>query len=117
VNPFFQRQDAKTPRRKVSASLSWRLRAFALKSLNAIREDRKPNLLLMRYALATGEVRDRLLIPSFVFSERHFFNARTPRRQDAKFQQAFPGAFAPFSCAFGENAAKQVRFGYRVKTP
>jgi type II restriction enzyme len=37
--------------------------------LNAIREDRTPNLLLMRYALATWEVRDLLLIPSFMFSE------------------------------------------------
>jgi hypothetical protein len=36
--------------------------------LNAIREDRTPNLLLMRYALATWEVRDLLLIPSFMFS-------------------------------------------------
>ena len=35
----------------------------------AIREDRTPNLLLMRYALATWEVRDLLLIPSFMFSE------------------------------------------------
>jgi hypothetical protein len=35
----------------------------------AIREDRAPNLLLMRYALATWEVRDLLLIPSFMFSE------------------------------------------------
>jgi type II restriction enzyme len=34
-----------------------------------IREDRTPNLLLMRYALATWEVRDLLLIPSFMFSE------------------------------------------------
>ncbi|MGO9588083.1 MAG: DpnI domain-containing protein [Limisphaerales bacterium] len=33
------------------------------------REDRTPNLLLMRYALATWEVRDLLLIPSFMFSE------------------------------------------------
>ena len=41
----------------------------ALKFLNAIREDRTPNLLLMRYALATWEVRDRLLIPSFMFSK------------------------------------------------
>ena len=37
--------------------------------LNAIREDLTPNLLLMRYALATWEVRDLLLIPSFMFSE------------------------------------------------
>jgi hypothetical protein len=37
--------------------------------LAAIREDRTPNLLLMRYALATWEVRDQLLIPSFMFSE------------------------------------------------
>ena len=35
----------------------------------AIREGRTPNLLLMRYALATWEVRDLLLIPSFMFSE------------------------------------------------
>jgi type II restriction enzyme len=35
----------------------------------AIREDRTPNLLLMRYALATWKVRDLLLIPSFMFSE------------------------------------------------
>ena len=35
----------------------------------AIREDRTPNLLLMRYALAAWEVRDLLLIPSFMFSE------------------------------------------------
>jgi type II restriction enzyme len=35
----------------------------------AIREDRTPNLFLMRYALATWEVRDLLLIPSFMFSE------------------------------------------------
>ena len=41
----------------------------ALKFLNAIREDRTPNLLLMRHALATWEVRDLLLIPSFMFSE------------------------------------------------
>ena len=44
----------------------------------AIREDRTPNLLLMRYALATWEVRDLLLIPSFMFSVRHF---STPRRK------------------------------------
>jgi type II restriction enzyme len=37
--------------------------------LAAIREDRTPNLLLMRYALAIWEVRDLLLIPSFMFSE------------------------------------------------
>ena len=37
--------------------------------MNAIREDRTPNLLLMRYALATWEVRDLLLIPPFMFSE------------------------------------------------
>jgi hypothetical protein len=37
--------------------------------MNAIREDRTPNLLLMRYALATWEVCDLLLIPSFMFSE------------------------------------------------
>ncbi len=37
--------------------------------LNAIREDRTPNLLLKRHALATWEVRDRLLIPSFMFSK------------------------------------------------
>jgi type II restriction enzyme len=37
--------------------------------LNAVREDRTPNLLLMRYALATWEIRDLLLIPSFMFSE------------------------------------------------
>jgi Dam-replacing family len=37
--------------------------------LAAIREDRTPNLLLMRYTLATWEVRDLLLIPSFMFSE------------------------------------------------
>jgi hypothetical protein len=49
--------------------------------LNTIREDRTPNLLLMRYALATWEVRDLLLIPSFMFSVRHF---PTQRRQDAK---------------------------------
>jgi hypothetical protein len=35
----------------------------------------------MRYALATWEVRDLLLIPSFMFSVRHF---PTQRRQDAK---------------------------------
>jgi hypothetical protein len=46
-----------------------RLGVFALKYPNAIREDRTPNLLLMRYALATWEVRDLLLIPSFMFSE------------------------------------------------
>jgi type II restriction enzyme len=46
-----------------------RLGVFALKFPNAIREDRTPNLLLMRYALATWEVRDLLLIPSFMFSE------------------------------------------------
>ena len=34
----------------------------------AIREDRTPNLLMMRYALATWKVRDRLLIPSFMFA-------------------------------------------------
>ena len=49
--------------------------------LNAIREDRTPNLLLMCYALATWEVRDLLLIPSFVFSVRHF---STQRRKDSK---------------------------------
>jgi Dam-replacing family len=37
--------------------------------LSAIREDRTPNLFLLRYALATWEVRDLLLIPSFLFSE------------------------------------------------
>jgi len=37
--------------------------------LKAIREERTPNLLLMRHALATWEVRDLLLIPSFMFSE------------------------------------------------
>jgi type II restriction enzyme len=37
--------------------------------LAAIREDRTPNLLLMRYALAGWEVRDLLLIPSFMFPE------------------------------------------------
>jgi len=36
---------------------------------DTIREDRTPNLLLMRYALATWEVRDLLLIPSLMFSE------------------------------------------------
>ena len=41
----------------------------ALNFLNTIREDRTPNLLLMRYALATWEVRDLLLIPSLMFSE------------------------------------------------
>jgi hypothetical protein len=45
-----------------------RLGVFALKFPNAIREDRTPNLLLMRHALATWEVRDLLLIPSFMFS-------------------------------------------------
>ena len=48
----------------------------ALKSLNPIREDRTPNLLLMRYALATWEVRDLLLIPSFMFSESAVISAR-----------------------------------------
>jgi hypothetical protein len=38
----------------------------------------------MRYALATWEVRDLLLIPPFMFSERHFFNAKTPRRKDSE---------------------------------
>ena len=37
--------------------------------LAAIREDRTPNLLLMRYALPSWEVRDLLLIPSFMFPE------------------------------------------------
>jgi len=37
--------------------------------LSASREDRTPNLLLMGYALAAWEVRDLLLIPSFMFSE------------------------------------------------
>ena len=37
--------------------------------MKAIREERTPNLLLMRHALATWEVRDLLLIPSFMFSE------------------------------------------------
>jgi type II restriction enzyme len=37
--------------------------------LAAIREDRTPNLLLMRYALPAWEVRDLLLIPSFMFPE------------------------------------------------
>ena len=37
--------------------------------MNAIREDRTPNLLLMRFALATWEVRDPLVISSFMFSE------------------------------------------------
>ena len=41
----------------------------ARRAVAAIREDRTPNLLLMRYALATWEVRDLLLIPSFMFSE------------------------------------------------
>ena len=36
----------------------------------AIREDRTPNLLLMRYALATLEVRDLLLIPSFMLTAK-----------------------------------------------
>ena len=36
----------------------------------AIREDRTPNLLLMRYALATWEVRDLLLIPSFMLTAK-----------------------------------------------
>ena len=33
-----------------------------------LRHDETPNLLLMRYALATWEVRDLLLIPSFMFA-------------------------------------------------
>jgi type II restriction enzyme len=37
--------------------------------LAAIREDRTPNLLLMRYTLPAWEVRDLLLIPSFMFPE------------------------------------------------
>lgn len=37
--------------------------------LAAIREDRTPNLLLMRYALPAWEVGDLLLIPSFMFPE------------------------------------------------
>jgi hypothetical protein len=51
----------------------------ALKSLNSIREDRTPNLLLMRYALATWEVRDLLLIPSFMFLIQLQRGAHAPR--------------------------------------
>jgi hypothetical protein len=53
-----------------------RLGVFALKFPNAIREDRTPNLLLMRHALATWEVRDLLLIPPFMFSESAVINSR-----------------------------------------
>jgi len=45
----------------------------------AIREDRTPNLLLMRYALATWEVRDLLLIPSFMFLIQLQRGAHAPR--------------------------------------
>jgi hypothetical protein len=52
------------PRRQARKVQKVFLGACALKSLNAIREDRTPNLLLMRHALASWEVRDLLLIPS-----------------------------------------------------
>jgi type II restriction enzyme len=60
---------ADLPRQPKSVNFSLRLGVSALISLNTIREDRTPNLLLMRSALATWEVRDLLLIPSFMFSE------------------------------------------------
>jgi len=41
-----------------------------------LRHDETPNLLLMRYALATWEVRDLLLIPSIMLSESAVINSR-----------------------------------------
>ena len=92
----------------------------------AIREDRTPNLLLMRYALATWEVRDLLLIPSFMFSESAVIKrkplAATARRAgwvgcNIDLHRIAPEARIPIIAASSPADPAQVRARYTRLKP
>jgi type II restriction enzyme len=92
----------------------------------AIREDRTPNLLLMRYALATWEVRDLLLIPSFMFSESAVIKrkplAATARRAgwvgcNIDLHRIAPEARIPIIAASSATDPAQVRARYTRLKP
>ena len=69
----------------------------------------------MRYALVTWEVRDLLLIPSFMFSVRHF---STQRRQDAKTQSFRMYFLAPSRlCAFALKSLNAIRHDELLRFP
>jgi type II restriction enzyme len=91
-----------------------------------IREDRTPNLLLMRYDLATWEVRDLLLIPSFMFSESAIIKrkplAATARRAgwvgcNIDLHRIAPEARIPIIAASSPTDPAQVRARYTRLKP
>ena len=94
--------------------------------LAAIREDRTPNLLLMRYALPSWEVRDLLLIPSFMFPESAVIKrkplAATARRAgwvgcNIDLRRIAPEARIPIIAGSSPTEPAQVRARYDQLKP
>jgi type II restriction enzyme len=94
--------------------------------LSAIREDRTPNLLLMHYALPAWEVRDLLLIPSFMFPESAVIKrkplAATARRAgwvgcNIDLRRIAPEARIPIITGSSPTDAAQVRRRYDQLKP